>query len=906
MPFLGKQYGDALESGDLKLAFVEGHFELHYFDRVLPIDPKSTIPVLAHRMEELQEALGEASDEVLEFRSIITGLEHLPGRTELEPEKVEERQREKEVLKLRMRRLCEQSASIREFVERNVAEFNGRIDDPQSFDRLDALLADQAYRLSNWRAASDEVNYRRFFDINELAALRMEEPEAFERTHDLVLDLLARDDVQGLRIDHIDGLFDPEEHLWRLQWAYLERLGRMAFERGRSEGRFEDEQVEWSNLSPSYMQAICRRLAVRAPAFDALYSEEGQMGLPATDGAEVSLAEFETGDGNRRSGWQWPLYVVVEKILGPEEPLPREWPVAGTTGYDFLNELNGLFVDARGLGELQKFYARFLGEKQKFEEIAYRSKLLILQVAMSSELQMLAYRLNRISEQHRRWRDFTLNMLRLALREILAAFPIYRTYLGQRGVSERDRRFVYSAVSRAKRRNPAIDAEIFDFIRDTLVLDLPPGTSDSMRRECEVFAGRFQQVTSPVTAKGLEDTAFYLYCPLISINEVGGEPRSGPTTTEQFHHENQQRLSWRAGSLLATTTHDTKRSEDVRARINALSEVPRMWRTAFNRWARLNRRHRQEVDGLPAPGRNAEYLFYQTLVGVWPLGSRDAEQHAELIRRLQTYMEKATREAKRRTSWISPNAAYDRAVHDFVAAVLRPSASNRFIEEFETFHRRVVHWGLYSALSQTLLKMMSPGVPDVYQGQELWDFSLVDPDNRRPVDFDRRAWLLAELKSQWQRGGAARREMARQLGQTPTDDRNKLLVTWLALDHRRHAAELMQAGRYASLVATGPRAEHVCAFAWRNVSAETGQDLTLVVAPRLLTGLTPPSPEEPTAETRPPVGERVWGSTTLDVRGLGGTVVNRFTGERVSLEAGSIALAEVLADYPVALLVREP
>ena len=313
--------------------------------------------------------------------------------------------------------------------------------------------------------------------------------------------------------------------------------------------------------------------------------------------------------------------VVVEKILGPEEPLPEHWPVAGTTGYDFLNHVNGLFVDAAGLSELGKVYSRFLDQKLDFREVAYQSKLLILRATMASEVHLLAHRLNRISRRHRRSRDFTLNALRGALREILACFPVYRTYIHEGHVSERDRQFVCRAVAQAKRRNPTLDAAVFDFIRDVLLLQLPPPLDEADRRERELFVGRFQQATSPVMAKGIEDTAFYRYCPLLSLNEVGGDPARGPTTLEEFHRQNLARQARWPRSLLATSTHDVKRSEDTRARINVLSEIPHRWRTALNRWARLNRRHRREVDGLPAPSRNDEYLFYQSLVGVWPLAA---------------------------------------------------------------------------------------------------------------------------------------------------------------------------------------------------------------------------------------------------------------------------------------------
>ena len=563
-----------------------------------------------------------------------------------------------------------------------------------------------------------------------------------------------------------------------------------------------------------------------------------------------------------------PVYVVVEKILGPDEPLPPEWPVAGTTGYDFLNLVNRLLVDRAGLAEIAKVYHRFTAERTDFRESSHQTRRLILRVAMSSDLLLLAHRINRISERHRRSRDFTLNSLRVALREILTCFPVYRTYIHESRVSDRDRQMIQRAVAQAKRRNPARDAAVFDFIRNVLLLEQPPELDEAGRRERELFVGRFQQVTSPLVAKGIEDTAFYLHFPLASLNEVGGDPDRGASTVGEFHHENRQRLAERPGSLVTTTTHDTKRSEDLRARINVLSEVPQRWRSAVNRWARLNRRHHREVDGLPAPSRNDEYLLYQTLVGAWPLEALGGPLPPDFIERIQLYMEKATREAKQRTSWISPNAGYDAAVREFVAAILDDRPKNRFLAEFRGFLDRLVDWGLYGSLGQTLLKLCSPGVPDVYQGQELWEFWLVDPDNRRPVDFALRRELLAELQAETSAGAESRLALARRLATNPRDARLKLLVTWQALHFRRRHADLFQRGQYEALTAEGAAAEHVCAFAWRRTpSAGKPEQVALVVVPRLVARLATRSAgaAEP---SRAPLGEAVWSDTRLNLAPL--------------------------------------
>ena len=488
-----------------------------------------------------------------------------------------------------------------------------------------------------------------------------------------------------------------------------------------------------------------------------------------------------------------------------------------------------------------KVYGRFIDQRLDFREVAHQSKLLIFRMAMSSDLQLLAHRLNRISERHRRSRDFTLNTLRIALREIFACFPVYRTYIRQGYVSERDRQVVCRAAAQAKRRNPAMNAAVFDFIRDVLLLEGPPELDESGRRERELFVGRFQQVTSPVMAKGIEDTAFYRHFPLASLNEVGGDPARGPVTIDEFHRQNLARQAQWPRSLIATTTHDTKRSEDVRARINVLSEIPHLWRAAVNRWARLNRRHHREVDGQPAPSRNDEYLFYQSLVGVWPLAPPQGSDLGELAARMQVYMEKATREAKVYTSWINPDSEYDAAVRAFVAAVLDDQPKNRFLAEFRRFHEQVVNWGLYSAASQTLLKLTSPGVPDLYQGQELWDFSLVDPDNRRAVDFA----LPPEDVGAAEEGHRPPRAVVAaplpaSLAQNPRDPRLKLFLTWRTLQFRRRHAELFQSGEYIPLEAQGSRAQHVCAFVRRLPPVEAPDRPTaIVVVPRWIAQLTP-------------------------------------------------------------------
>jgi (1->4)-alpha-D-glucan 1-alpha-D-glucosylmutase len=855
LPILGEQYGEELESGRIRVCYEDGAFFIVYYERRLPLAPKTAIPLLRERLEELATALGAESEEFGEYQSIITSLEHLPDRDETSAEKIAVRQREKEVVKRRLHRLASECSAVMAHVQRVVSDINGEPGKPETFDRLDALLGAQVYRMAHWKSASDEINYRRFFDINDLGALCMEHLDVFEDTHKLVLDLLVQGSAHGLRIDHIDGLYNPTEYLWRLQEAYLREMGKAALNRLQAADESGAAAPAWEDIQAACLDAVTDRL-----------------GIPRLG----ALAEDTAWLAPRRAGQGFPLYVLVEKILGPDEPLPDEWPTAGSTGYEFMNLLNGLFLEPAGLAAIERFYARFTGDRSDFPETAYRSKHLILRVAMSSELQMLAHRLNRISEQHRRSRDFTLNMLRIALREILACFPVYRTYPGPRGISERDRRFILQAVAQARRRNPAIDGALFDFIRGILLLEHPPGLTDEDRQEREVFEGRFQQVTSPLMAKGIEDTAFYVSCPLASINEVGGDPRTAITSVESFHRDNAARRAARPASMLATSTHDTKRSEDVRARLNVLSEMPRAWQSAVNRWARL--------------------------AGIWPLEPPTAAEHQQLIERLGTYMQKAAHEAKQRTSWISPNPAYDDALWQFVAGTLEHRPDNRFLSAFVAWHPPIATWGLYTSLAQTVLKLTSPGVPDIYQGQEFWDFSLVDPDNRRPVDYVRRRELLADLRGKTRGGDAALLETARRLCVAPRGDRTKLFVTWRTLQFRRQARELLRQGTYLSLPVVGERADHVCAFAWHLSHPRSGPRSAIIVAPRLVATLTPAEGALP----RAPIGEAIWGDTTIatDDR-LPAELRDIFTGQVRAVGSGGWRLADALADFPVAVLTSE-
>ncbi|HEX8499346.1 MAG TPA: malto-oligosyltrehalose synthase [Pyrinomonadaceae bacterium] len=828
LPILGDQFGRVLERGELRVSYRDGAFLLNYWETQLPVAARTSTVVLRLALEGARGLLGESDAATLELESIINSLEHLPPRTETDPAALRTRRREKEVVRRRLSTLVKESNGVRAAVHDALARLNGEKGRPESFDLLEELVGRQAYRLSFWRVASDEINYRRFFDVNELAALRVEERAVFAAVHEVVLRLVRRGLVTGLRVDHVDGLLDPLK--------YLADLQREAAGRGEAE----------------------------------------------RDGG---------GGGDARP--PAPFYVVVEKILGHDELLRREWPVHGTTGYEFMNLLNGLFVDSANAQALRELYAEFAGARVKFSDLVYECKRLILKAAMSSELYVLSRRLMRLAEWRRETRDFTLNSLHHALTEVIACFPVYRSYTRRTAdsVSPDDRLNINAAVRAAKRRNPTQDPSAFDFIASLLLLKDPKRTSAPERAERRDFALRFQQLTSPVTAKGLEDTAFYRFYPLAALNEVGGEPALIGVSTERFHGRNLDRQESWPHALSATSTHDTKRGEDTRARVNVLSEIPEEWNRALHRWREMNRARKGEVDGAPAPDANDEYLLYQTLVGTWPTAPPDDEGRADYTRRLQEYMQKALKEAKLHTSWISPREDYERAVSGFVEALLDPGLSADFLRDFEEFQRLTARAGVLNSLSQTLLKACAPGVPDFYQGTELWAFTLVDPDNRRPVDYELRRSLLASLRDA---GGGDAGEFAAGLLERHEDGRVKMYVTARALSLRRERAELFARGSYAPLAARGRRAANVVAFA-RALDGEAA----VAVAGRFFTRL------GVGREGALGLSREAWGDTALRLEGVeAGRYRDVLTGREFDTGAGELPLAELLSPLPVALLAR--
>ncbi len=836
LPILEDQYGYVLEGGKIRLHYDDGAFALAYADRHLPVAPRTYHLLLDSLATTLLSEWGEADERVQELQSIVTALGYLPDITESDQEKRALRRRETDVIKRRMSALMA-DAETRAALDSALEQMNGLPGFPRTFDRLDTLINAQSYRAAFWRVAAEEINYRRFFDVNTMAAIRVERPEVFRDTHALILDLLADGKIDGLRIDHPDGLWDPTEYFRRLQVAYVTRVALRHFP--------DEDESALAEIVEAWVRA---RPADQTP----------------------------------------PLYVIVEKILNETEPLPPSWIVDGTTGYDFVNLVNGLFVDPANEGALNRIYNQFTGDVPPFHRLEYQSKRTIMQESLAGEVNALAHQLERISEKNRHTRDFTLNGLLGAIREIIACMAIYRTYItGADGVTERDVRYIEAAVAEARRRNPQTSQSIYNFLRETLLLRNLNAFDEADRAGVVAFVMKFQQVTSPVMAKSVEDTAFYVYNRLVSLNEVGGSPATFGTSVAEFHRDNlRRRRNW-PHAMLSSSTHDTKRSEDVRARLNVLSERPDEWGEAVERWRGLNAQHKTMVDGAPAPDSNDEYLLYQSLLGALPVQMESSGDWADFKQRITDYMAKATHEAKVYTSWTNANEAYDKAVADFVSALLEGGTDNPFVQDFLPFARRLNSYGTYNGLSQTLLKLTAPGVPDTYRGTELWDFSLVDPDNRRPVDFDLRQRLLADYRHLVEHSSAD--GLRKRLLDNANNEGIKLYVILVALGYRRQHSDLFSQGDYVALLASGSRAQNVAAF-----SRSLGNEQLIAIAPRLIAGLMD-------GIERPPVGAKVWGDTRLELPA--GSYRNLFTEEIIAADANGLLLADAINLFPVALLV---
>jgi (1->4)-alpha-D-glucan 1-alpha-D-glucosylmutase len=791
-PVLGRFYGECLDSGEIRLGYDRQGLHIAYYEHRFPVRVESYFDVFgAHRLDRLNREINARSRDLIKFMGALYTLKNLPGG-QSGTERDDQIAFAKEVLW----ELYETAGPVRDHIDGVITEFNTI----SNRTLLDDLLSRQHFRLSFWKVASEEIDYRRFFTINDLISLRIDDENVFNHTHATLFELVRRGEIQGLRIDHIDGLRDPQ--------LYLERLREKAPE----------------------------------------------------------------------------SYLVVEKILDRRESLPT-WPVHGTTGYDALNIINGFFCDTRNRRRFDRIFTKFTGVSENFHELSFEKKRLIIGKHMAGDIDNLAHQLKSISSKDRSGADITLYGLRRAFVEFLTFFPVYRTYIDRHGLREADRKHIEQAIEATLRHNPGLRYEL-EFIGKFMLLKLDESAPEAVRTQWIDFCMRVQQFTGPLMAKGVEDTVLYIYNQLVSLNDVGADPSSFGVQLREMHSFFSQRARHWPLSMNTTATHDTKRGEDVRARLNVLSEMPQEWLHAVKKWRVLNAGIRQK--GSAAPDPNDEYLFYQTVVGTPPL---TIQERSAWKKRVSDYMIKAVREAKVHTEWLKPDAGYEEAVTAFVGAALREDADNRFLNELLAFGGRIAFYGMLNSLSQTILRLTVPGVPDTYQGAELWDLSLVDPDNRMPVDFLIRERMLDEVLGFYRNDPAT---CWKGLLNAWPDGRVKLLLIARVLAARAKFADVFSSSSYVPLRSHGAFGRHCAAFLRRK-----RRRAIIVIGSRFFTGLVqPPSM---------PLGRDVWKDTRIELKeGSAGRWINELTGEYVEDAGGEeIFLADAFRSLPVALLSCE-
>ncbi len=799
-PFLGKFYGDCLESGELQLQYGEGGITVNYYDNKFPIRIESYSQVLTYQVGRLRKKLGRNAPDFVKLLGLLYAVKYIPSVAE-----GRERYDQISFIKGMLWELWNENKDVRQYIEENIETFNGIPGKPESFNLLDNLLAEQFFRLSFWKVGNEELNYRRFFTVNDLISLRVEDEKVFDTTHSLIQQMLEEEKFTGLRIDHIDGLYDPAQYLLRLR--------------------------------------------------------------------------EKTND----------TYTVVEKILELNEELPVNWPVQGTTGYDFLNYVNGLLCESLNQKEFDRIYSRFIGDLITSEELIDEKQRLIIEKHLAGDIDNLAHLLKDISSKYRYASDFTIYGLKAALVEVMAVYPVYRTYINKEGVSKVDRECIKEVIAKTKEKIPLFLNEFLNelnFIEKFLLLEFDDHLSQQDKDKWLHFVMRLQQFTGPLMAKGVEDTVLYIYNRLVSLNEVGSTPSKFGISIDEFHNFNQDRSAYWPHTMNCTSTHDTKRGEDLRARINILSEIPQEWEAQLKKWQEMNAPQKDCIEGLDVPAPNDEYFLYQTLLGAFPFYEKE---YPAFIDRLKDYLIKAIREAKVNSGWLRPNSAYEEAFMKFVDNLLKGSEDNEFLASFRPFQKTIQHYGVFNSLSQTLLKITSPGLPDIYQGTELWDFSLVDPDNRRPVDFDKRRAFLQEIKTKIETDILG---FVAELLAAPEDGKIKMFLIYQALKARGEYLELFQRGDYQKLSVLGSLKERIVAF-----SRTCGSTTAIVIAPRLITDLV--------KEGEYPLGEQVWQETRISV-GSGSSYLwkNVITNQEIESE-DTVWMRDILRDFPVALLINQ-
>lgn len=815
LPILGDLYGNVLTRREIVLRYDENGFFARYYDHRLPLAPKTYLRILRNPEGDLPAILGDTSERESFERALLI-LDDLKDHNEEAPEVRGER---REYILEAKRLLWEVYLSVPEYkrvLDDLLWSLSGDPQDSRSFDALDEILAAQVYRIAYWRIAAEEINYRRFFDINDLVGVRVELPEVFAVSHQEVIKLMREGKVAGVRIDHIDGLHDPLGYLRRLQ------------------------------------------------------------GSVVGDGVETNSQEF---------------YVVAEKILSRDESLPP-WPLAGTTGYDYLNALNGLFVNPAGLHAIVRHYDGLTGSRVPFSEICYSSNKMVMHALFANEIQVIGHYLGELAAHDRRARDIPVSEIRRILVEVTACLPVYRTYLRSFHIDQRDRDLIEATFSLARSRTSREEVSdgAFDFLRRVLLLE-PPYYARQQREKWLSVVMRWQQFSGPAMAKGLEDTAFYTYNALLTLNDVGSDPlRARPPHDAQALHEfhKVRRRDW-PDTMNCTSTHDTKRSEDVRARINVITELSADYQAAVTRWMTMNASRRSLVNGIEVPTPSQELLIYQSLLGAWPLQETDLPEFRD---RFLEYLRKCAREGKQHTSWMHPNEAHENALLGFADSLLHPVRGQRFREDFLAFHRSVEFFGAFNALSQVLLKGTAPGVPDFYQGTEIWNLSLVDPDNRRNVDFRARQQMLEQLKHE---EADDRPRLLESLRAHWRDGRIKLYLTAKMLEFRRAHADVFARGSYLPLRTEGKYAAKLFAFARLHEN-----EWCVVAAPIQLAGTLPIKGDLSTAG--------IWGDTRIRMpEGAPETWRNVFTEEEIAVGATEAEESFLMADqgfaaFPVLLL----
>jgi (1->4)-alpha-D-glucan 1-alpha-D-glucosylmutase len=794
-PLLGDFYGTSLENGEIQLKYNQDGLKVTYYALELPLRLETYSEVFSYNLGKVARTLGRNHPDFIKLLGVVYLLKNVPSE-------VAGKQRRDQIafIKGLLWEVYTTNNQIHEFFDENICTFNGEAGKPESFNLLDSVLDQQFYRLAYWKVGAEEMNYRRFFTVNELISVKVEELRVFNNTHALIQQLVEQGKFTGLRIDHIDGLYNPTQ--------YLERLRE------------------------------------------------------------------KVGD----------TYITVEKILELSEDLPDYWQIQGTSGYDFMNYVNGLFCQPENKDRFDQLYFAFTGFRMSYPQLVKQNKHLILDRNLAGDIDNLACLLKTISNRYRYGNDFTINGLKRAIAEVLVLFPIYRTYITSETIQDIDRQRIQAVLRTAKVQNPILQHEL-TFIEKLMLLEFDDSLTQTEREQWLYFVMRMQQYSGPLMAKGVEDTTLYVFNRLISLNEVGGNPDHFGISPTEFHAYNQRHCDrWRY-TMNGTATHDTKRGEDTRARINVLSEIPDEWEAMINTWSAMNRGLRRDRDGLAMPDRNDEYLLYQTLVGAFPF---EEQEHEFFVERVKDYLIKAIRESKAHTAWLRPDSDYEEACTAFVEQVLDPTLSQPFIDAFLPFQQKVASYGIFNSLSQTLLKLAAPGVPDFYQGTELWDLSLVDPDNRRPVNYEHRCAVLHTLITETKVDILA---LLNSLLQSKQDGRVKFFLTLQGLKARNAYRNLFLDGNYMPLEVQGQFANHVVAFARQHQN-----QWAIAIAPRFLAALIQPGQN--------PLGEAVWQDTHILLPDGAPTHWQNVLTEQPLDGAHTLSVGNTLTHFPVALLIH--